>query len=64
MRIEVDHDRCTGHGRCYDVAEDVFGADDEGHTTLLIEGEIPAEHEKDARLAVLNCPERALTALD
>lgn len=64
MRIRVDHDRCTGHGRCYDVAEEVFGDDDEGHTKLLIDGEIPADLEQDARLAVLNCPERALTALE
>lgn len=61
MRIQVDTSVCSGHGRCYDLAPDVFDADDDGYVTLLIEGEVPAALEKDARIAVANCPERALT---
>lgn len=64
MRIGVDAAACSGHGRCYDLAPDVFDADEEGHVTLLIEGEVPVALEKDARIAVANCPERALSVIE
>ena len=64
MRIIVDHEACQGHGRCYDLAPAVFGADEEGYTVLLVEGEVPAELEDLARRAVMNCPERALRLAD
>jgi ferredoxin len=60
MKVGVDHERCQGHGRCYDLAPDVFGADDEGYVQLLVEGDLPPEAEASARIAVANCPERAL----
>ena len=31
MRIEVDVELCTGHGRCYSLAPEVYEADDEGY---------------------------------
>jgi ferredoxin len=60
MRVVVDHERCQGHGRCYDLAPAVFGADDEGYVELLVPGDLSAEAEGAARIAVANCPERAL----
>jgi ferredoxin len=64
VRISVDADRCEGHGRCYDLAAELFQPDDEGHA-LLVEpdGAVPAEYEAQAVAAVRNCPEQAL-ALD
>jgi ferredoxin len=65
VKIVVDSNRCQGHGRCYDLAPDVFGADDDGYVVLLLpEGEVPAGLEAHARRAVGNCPERALTITD
>jgi ferredoxin len=63
MRIEVDADRCTGHGRCYTLAPAVFDADDEGRcaTTSL---DVPPDREGDALLGARNCPERAITVID
>jgi ferredoxin len=64
VRIVVDHERCQGHGRCYDLAPELFGADDDGHVTLLVAGgQVPddADAEAHAVLAVRNCPERALS---
>jgi ferredoxin len=61
MRVVVDHGSCQGHGRCYDLAPEVFGADDEGYVVLLVEGELAAELEAPAQTAVRNCPERALS---
>ena len=64
MRIVLDAERCTGHGRCYALAPDVFDADDEGHCVVRIEGEVPGELADKARTAVANCPELALSIVD
>ena len=63
VRISVDADRCEGHGRCYDLAAELFQPDDEGHALLVGDGAVAPEHEAQAVLAVRNCPEQAL-ALD
>jgi ferredoxin len=60
MRIRLDVDRCQGHGRCYDLAPDLFDADEDGHAIILAP-DVPAESEDQAVLAVNNCPERALS---
>ena len=60
MRIVLDEAICVGHGRCYALAPDVFGADDEGHSILMISADVPVELEEAARLAVANCPEDTL----
>ncbi len=59
MKLAVDPERCTGHGRCYALAPDLFDADDHGHCVLL-RAEVPAAHEREARAAVANCPEDAI----
>lgn len=64
MKIALDHEKCAGHGRCYDLAPEVFDADDDGYVQLLIEEQVPAALEKDARIALLNCPERALSVVE
>jgi ferredoxin len=65
MRVQIDAELCQGHGRCYDLAPDVFGEDEDGYAVLLCEGgRVPAGHEADARLAVANCPEEALSVAE
>ncbi len=59
-RIEIDADRCVGHGRCYTLAPDVFDADDVGHATVLT-GTVAGELESRAADAERNCPEGAIT---
>jgi ferredoxin len=62
VKIVIDRSACQGHGRCYDLAPEVFGADDEGYVEVLVPGDdVPAELEGAARSAVANCPERAIT---
>ncbi|MEU5866374.1 MULTISPECIES: ferredoxin [unclassified Nonomuraea] len=63
MRAQIDPGRCQGHGRCYDLAPDLFGEDDEGYGTVLGDGAVTPDHERTARLAVSNCPERAIDLL-
>ena len=60
MKLRIDAEACTGHGRCYVLAPEVFEPDDEGHSVGLVD-EIPAELLDQARLAVANCPESAIT---
>jgi ferredoxin len=61
MRIELDSERCQGHGRCYALAADLFDTDDDGYAVLLVDGEVPAGLEDAAQLAADNCPEYAIT---
>jgi ferredoxin len=60
MRIILDSEKCQGHGRCYALAPELFDADDEGYAVLLVDGAVPPEHERAARLAADNCPEYAI----
>ena len=60
MRIVLDAEACTGHGRCYAIAPEVFGPDDMGHCEVLV-SEPPPEQAGAARSAVATCPEDALS---
>ena len=64
MNVHIDSGRCQGHGRCYDLAPGLFGDDDEGYGQVLGGGIVPLSEEKAARLAVANCPERAIDLLE
>ena len=60
MRVQIDPGRCMGHGRCYALAPELFGEDEDGYGTVLGGGAVPAGREDDARLARANCPEDAV----
>ena len=64
MKLQINTDACQGHGRCYDLAPDLFGEDDEGYGQVLGDGIVPPDNEREARLAVANCPERAIELLE
>ena len=68
MKVQLDRDKCTGHGLCYAMAgvgpNALFDSDDQGHSVLLVEGELNDEQLELARTAELNCPERAITVVD
>jgi len=64
VRLQINPELCQGHGRCYDLVPDLFGDDEEGYGQVLAEGVVPPESEHDARLAVANCPERAITLVE
>jgi len=61
MKIVVDRDICQGHARCQDICPDVFATDDLEGKCVLLQAQVTKEHQELARLAVLNCPEGALT---
>ena len=63
MKVSLDAAKCQGHGRCYDLAPQVFDEDEEGYARLVGNGVVPPDAERLAVLAVKNCPENALTVL-
>jgi ferredoxin len=63
VKVRVDPDVCVGHGRCYVLAPDVFGADEFGHCEVL-EREVEGALADQARTGEANCPERAITVSD
>ncbi len=58
--VSVDPERCTGHGRCYTLAPDIFDADEVGHAIVRVE-EVSGESEQHALTGEQNCPEQAIT---
>jgi len=64
VKVQINPKLCQGHGRCYDLAPGLFGDDDEGYGQVLGDGTVPPAAERDARLAVLNCPEHAVELLE
>jgi ferredoxin len=64
VKLLINPDLCQGHGRCYYLAPDLFGDDEEGYGQILGEGAVPHDKQRRARLAVANCPERAIDLLE
>jgi ferredoxin len=60
MRILIEPDRCTGHGRCYSLVSTLFDSDEEGHAIVLVD-QLTAEQVPLAESAVMNCPEQAIS---
>jgi ferredoxin len=59
MRVEVDLDKCTGHGICESIAEDVFEVQDDG-TVQIQENDRPESDRDRMQQAVTQCPAAAL----
>ena len=64
MKLELTKDRCVGHGQCYARAPELFEPDDDGYSTLKVDGEVPPDQEANARAAVNSCPEYAINLID
>ena len=63
MRVEVDLDKCTGHGICESIAEDVFEVQDDG-TVLIQQHDRPESDRGRMQQAVTQCPAAALRLVD
>lgn len=65
MKMKVDEELCTGHGRCARFAPNVFRLDDDGYNsdrgnTVAV----PVGEEKNAKMGMKSCPERAITLIE
>jgi ferredoxin len=63
VKILIDEDRCSGHGRCYTLVPSLFDADEQGHGIVLADS-LSDDDLEAARSAVLNCPEQAISIVD
>ena len=61
FRVHVDPDKCQGHNRCYAIAPELFEIDDLGMSSERGDGTVPEALLPQARRAVANCPEFAVT---
>ena len=62
MKLRVDADRCTGHGRCYSLAPGLLTCDDEGFVSIRGSAvDVPPGYEDEAHDAAISCPEGAIT---
>ena len=59
LHVTVDMALCVGHGRCYELAPEVFGEDESGYCVLLRET-VPESLAGQARSGEANCPEGAI----
>jgi ferredoxin len=59
VKVSIDYARCQGHGRCYDLAPQLFGEDAEGYA-VAPDGVLASKDQAQAQLAALNCPESAI----
>lgn len=59
VRIEVDRDRCEGHGMCEVAAPEVYRLDDAGELEILVENP-HGRLEHDAEAGARVCPVAAL----
>jgi ferredoxin len=61
VRVTIDDSRCQGHGRCFSIAPELFESDELGNGVVIGGGTVATDQEHHARLAVANCPERAVS---
>jgi ferredoxin len=61
MRVRIDHEACTGHGRCYDLAPELFTDDERGYGQVIGEGIVTDDTGAQALAAVRACPEHAVS---
>jgi ferredoxin len=64
MRVFIDPNQCTGHGRCYTLAPDLLTCDDEGYVSIRGEAiDVPEGQIEFAEEAAGSCPERAISLI-
>jgi ferredoxin len=60
MRVQVDDERCKGHGVCCALCPSVFELSDDGYAVVKLDV-VPVELEEAVESAVDQCPERAIS---
>lgn len=60
IAVEVDYERCQGHGKCMLECPEVFDEDEQGYPVVMLAA-IPDELVPAVRACVDDCPERAIS---
>jgi ferredoxin len=65
VKVIVDPEVCTGHGRCWTNAPDVYILDSNGYNAVTgAPIDVAPDQEEAARLGARTCPERAITIVE
>ena len=65
MKAKIDGELCSGHGRCFVLADEVYDLDDDGYNAHRGEiVDVSAGNEDAARIGADNCPEAAIKLID
>lgn len=65
MRVNIDGEHCTGHGRCAKYAPNVYRLDDDGYNADRgSEIDVPPGEEENAKRGMKSCPEQAITLVE
>lgn len=60
MKVQINRNKCEGHGLCEQVAPAVYQLDDDGELVLLHDGSVPTDLENQAQSGARSCPVAAL----
>lgn len=63
MKVAIDSTKCSAYGTCADHCPSVFELDEWGYAGVKNDGEVPPGDEEQARVAVNDCPEAAITII-
>jgi ferredoxin len=64
MKLFIDPEQCTGHGRCYRLAPDLLTYDDQGYVSIRGEAiDVPPDQVELAEEAEGTCPEGAISLI-
>jgi ferredoxin len=65
MKAKIDENLCSGHGRCFAVASEVYELDDDGYNGFRGRTfDVDPEDEDAAQLGADSCPELAIKLSD
>ena len=65
MKIKIDADLCSGHGRCCYYADEVYDLDDNGYSIFVGQTiDVDPEMEDKAQLGARMCPEQAIEIIE
>jgi len=59
FHVEIDRDRCQGHGKCMIECPEVFDEDEQGRPVLVMT-DVPQGYRPAVERSVQGCPEAAL----
>jgi len=59
VRVSIDEHKCQGHGRCYELAPELFTDDERGRGSV-VSPDVPSASVDRAHAAIAACPERAV----
>jgi ferredoxin len=59
-KVQIEPNRCVGHGLCYTVVPDLIEDDDRGIAHVRGDGDVPRDRLHALRQAERLCPEQAV----